>query len=147
MIPAKVKIPACMALIALFGLVHAADPPNISGTWLNGEGDGLIEITQDGTGISGVIKGPADPSDERPNADTKNPNPELRDRPLTGLQLFDGFEYKGKGRWKGGTIYDPNSGNTYKCIVTRVDDDTLKVRGYIGVSMLGRTETWTRVGD
>ena len=74
-------------------------------------------------------------------------HPALRERPLIGLEIFEGFEYKGKGRWKGGTIYDPNSGNTYRCIVTRVDDDTLKVRGYIGVSLLGRTELWQRVRD
>jgi len=71
----------------------------------------------------------------------------LRDRPLTGLDLFAGFAYDGDGRWTGGTIYDPNSGKTYRCIITWVDGNTLKVRGYIGVPMLGRTETWTRVPD
>ena len=85
--------------------------------------------------------------DERPDKDENNPDPALRERPLTGLELFTNFSYDGDGRWSGGTIYDPNSGKTYRCIITWVDADTLKVRGYIGVPMLGRTETWTRVGD
>jgi len=61
--------------------------------------------------------------------------------------LFEGFKYEGKGRWAGGTIQDPNNGKTYRCIVTYVDENTLKVRGYIGVSLTGRTETWTRKED
>ena len=71
----------------------------------------------------------------------------MRERLLTGLELFRGFSYDGDGRWTGGTIYDPNSGKTYRCIITWLDKDTLKVRGYIGVPMLGRTETWSRVPD
>ena len=63
------------------------------------------------------------------------------------LNLFSGFEYAGDGRWKGGTIYDPNSGKTYRCVVTLVDANTLEVRGYVGVPLLGRTETWTRRKD
>ena len=100
-----------------------------------------------GDGLSGVIAGSPNASEERPDTDEKNPDPALRDRPLIGLELFAGFEYKGKGKWKGGTIYDPNSGKTYQCIITRVDANTLKVRGFIGVSLLGRTELWTRVPD
>ncbi len=68
-------------------------------------------------------------------------------RMLFAVALLAGFEYEGDGRWSGGTIYDPNSGKTYRCIVTKVDDSTLKVRGYIGVPLLGRTETWTRKTD
>jgi uncharacterized protein (DUF2147 family) len=94
-----------------------------------------------------VIKGSPNASPERPDKDEKNPDPALRDRPLVGLSLFAGFDYDGDGRWSGGTIYDPNSGKTYRCIVTIVDDDTLKVRGYVGVPLLGRTEIWTRKKD
>jgi uncharacterized protein (DUF2147 family) len=57
---------------------------------------------------------------------------------------MDGFTYSGEGKWKSGRIYDPNSGKTYKCKVTPVNENTLELRGYIGFSLLGRTETWTR---
>jgi uncharacterized protein (DUF2147 family) len=125
----------------------AEQPPPIEGTWLSGDGDGWIEITRQGDGLSGVIRGSPNADDDRPDQDEKNPDPALRQRPLTGLELFSGFAYDGDGRWSGGMIYDPNSGKTYRCIITWVDGNTLKVRGYIGVPMLGRTETWTRVAD
>lgn len=132
-------------LFAALGAAPAQGVPPIEGTWLSGDGDGWIEITREGNGLSGVIKGSPNASDDRPDKDEKNPDPALRDRPLTGLELFAGFAWDGDGRWTGGTIYDPNSGKTYRCIITWVDEDTLKVRGYIGVPMLGRTETWKRV--
>lgn len=139
-----------LVIAGLFGMLSVAladGVPPIDGTWLSGDGDGWIEITRVGDGLSGVIKGSPNASDERPDLDEKNPDPALRDRPLTGLQLFSGFSYAGDGRWTGGSIYDPNSGKTYRCIVTWVDANTLKVRGYVGVPMLGRTETWSRVAD
>jgi uncharacterized protein (DUF2147 family) len=134
-------------LHAMFATSVAQDVPPIEGTWLSGDGDGWIEITLAGNGLSGVVSGSPNAGDDRPDRDEKNPDPALRDRPLTGLELFRGFSYDGDGRWSGGTIYDPNSGKTYRCIITWVDENTLEVRGYIGVPLLGRTETWTRVPD
>ena len=134
-------------LLAVFAASGALELPEVEGTWLSGDGDGWIEITHVGDGLSGIIKGSPNAGDDRPDRDVKNPDPALRDRLLTGLELFRGFSYDGDGRWTGGTIYDPNSGKTYRCIITWVDKDTLKVRGYIGVPMLGRTETWRRVPD
>ena len=142
-IAAVVSTALCLAL----SLATADGLPPIEGTWLSGDGDGWIEVTRKGNGLSGVIKGSPNAGEDRPDKDEKNPDPALRDRPLTGLELFSGFSYDGDGRWTGGTIYDPNSGKTYRCIITWVDRETLKVRGYIGVPMLGRTETWTRVPD
>lgn len=146
-IPALGRLISGTILLGGLSLSLANDMPPIEGTWLSGDGDGWIEITLAGDGLSGVIKGSPNEDDERPDKDEKNPDPALRERPLTGLELFTNFSYDGDGRWSGGTIYDPNSGKTYRCIITWVDADTLKVRGYIGVPMLGRTETWTRVAD
>ncbi len=77
--------------------------------------------------------------------DRENPDPALRSRPVIGLRIFEGFTYDGDGRWKNGTIYDPASGKTYSCKIRLQDDGSLKVRGFIGISLLGRTEIWTRV--
>ncbi len=55
-----------------------------------------------------------------------------------------GFAANGEGKWTGGRIYDPNNGKTYKCTLELANDGTLKVRGYVGISWFGRTETWTR---
>ena len=141
------KFTLAVLLVMSVATAYAEAPPDIGGKWLSGDGDGWIVISMTAEGLSGVVAGSPNPDEDRPDKDEKNPEPALRDRPLMGLELFSGFEYKGKGKWKGGTIYDPNSGNTYQCIITRVDANTLKVRGFIGVSLLGRTEHWTRVLD
>ena len=147
MIPAYRRAIAGILVSGALSLSYADSLPAIEGTWLSGDGDGWIEITVAGKGLSGVIKGSPNADDDRPDKDEKNPDPALRDRPLIGLELFGNFSYDGDGRWSGGTIYDPNSGKTYRCVVTLVDTNTLEVLGYIGVPMLGRTETWTRRED
>ena len=145
--PAISKCNLLLAVLCLLAVNRAAAVPPVEGTWLSGDGDGWIEITIRGNGLSGVITGSPTSGDDRPNMDEKNPDPALRSRPLTGLQLFAGFTWDGERRWTGGTIYDPNSGRTYRCIITWVDHDTLQVRGYVGVPILGRTESWKRLPD
>jgi len=117
----------------------------VEGLWLSGDGDGWVEVRREGAGLSGIIQGSPNENTDGVRTDSKNPDRKLRGRPLKGVELFANFKYEGDDRWSGGTIYDPNSGKTYKCIVTLVDEDTLKVRGYIGFSLIGRTETWKRV--
>ena len=145
--PAIAAVLSAGLCLAALSPAAADGLPPIEGTWLSGDGDGWVEITRRGNGLSGVVKGSPNASEDRPDKDEKNPDPALRNRPLIGLELFRDFSYDGNGRWTGGTIYDPNSGKTYRCIITWVDRATLKVRGYIGVPMLGRTETWMRVPD
>lgn len=88
---------------------------------------------------------PGDPQAGRPKADRLNPDPGLRGRPILNMPLMEGFRYDG-GAWEGGRIYDPETGRTYKCVLRLTDDGTLKVRGYVGVSLLGRTTVWRPVG-
>ena len=62
---------------------------------------------------------------------------------IKGMVIVEGLELNGK-TWEGGTILDPKSGKTYSCYITFENDNTLKVRGYIGFSLLGRTQKWIR---
>jgi uncharacterized protein (DUF2147 family) len=81
-----------------------------------------------------------------PKEDHNNPDPALQSRPIIGLVLMEGFVFNGKDTWHKGTIYDPDNGKTYKSVARLSDDgSTLKVRGFIGFSLLGRTTEWTRV--
>jgi uncharacterized protein (DUF2147 family) len=125
----------------------AAAPADIAGTWLSGDGDGLIEIRVDGAAISARILGSPNNDPERPRTDVKNPDPALRDQPLVGLDIFAGFSYDGDNRWSGGFIYDPNSGKTYRGKLRLAGPGRLEVRGFIGISLIGRTETWIRQPD
>ncbi len=119
---------------------------SVEGVWLSADGTGWIKIELGAAGLIGSIAGSPDESGQRKptDKDDLNSDPALRDRLLLGLTIMDGFTYAGEGKWKNGRIYDPNSGKTYKCKLTLVDENTLELRGYIGISLLGRTETWTR---
>jgi uncharacterized protein (DUF2147 family) len=66
-----------------------------------------------------------------------------KDAPIVGMTLMRDMEKDGK-EWSGGYILDPSSGKEYKCIIKLDGDDKLKVRGYIGTPLLGRTQYWYR---
>ena len=136
----------CFAIGLLTEGLNAQDELVIQGTWLNGDHSGWIELIVAGSELRGRIVGsPDDPQNKKPSRlDLENPNEELRSRELRGLAILSGFHYEGDGRWAGGRVYDPNSGNTYKGTITLVDNNTLKLRGFVGISLFGRTETWTR---
>lgn len=66
-----------------------------------------------------------------------------KDKPITGMIIL--WDLEGSGdNWKGGKILDPNNGKTYKCKLSLKDENTLDVRGFLGISLLGRTQTWYR---
>lgn len=76
--------------------------------------------------------------------DTNNPDPKLRNRDLVGAVILQNFTFTGES-WESGTIYDPNSGKTYDCILKVKDkNQKLDIRGFVGSAMFGRTSTWSR---
>ena len=115
-------------------------PDAIVGEWLTAAKDGKVQIYKSGNKFFGKISWV-----NRPNGkDTNNPDPKLRDQNLIGLVILKDFSFNGKDKWEEGTIYDPNNGKTYSCAIRLKNEKTLEVRGYIGISLLGRTEVWTR---
>ena len=73
----------------------------------------------------------------------KEPNPALRERDVLGVELFTNFIFK-DGTYEDGKIYDPESGKTYDCKMS-FSGKSLKVRGYIGITLFGRTEMFERI--
>ena len=67
-----------------------------------------------------------------------------KDKPILGLDILNGLKENGE-EWSGGKILDPKNGKYYKCYVKLVEANKLKLRGYIGISLIGRTEYWYRV--
>ncbi len=121
----------------------ATDPAlaRIAGNWLTEPRDGIIEITVDAKGgLEGKIVGGNQPG----RKDEKNPDPARRGAELRGQVILKDMRYEGEGRWSGGTIYKPDNGTTYKCKIELAGDDVLKVRGFVGVALLGVTQKWTR---
>ena len=86
------------------------------------------------------------PNDENgnPKKDPLNPNKDLRDRARLGLVMMTNFAYQKDNVWDGGTLYDPKTGKTYSGMITLKNKNTLDLRGYVGIALLGRTSTWTR---
>ena len=80
----------------------------------------------------------------KPILDKNNPDAGKQTRPVLGLVILTGFRFD-TDAWDDGDVYDPEKGKTYSCTMTLKDKNTLKVRGYIGISLIGRTEVWTRV--
>ena len=77
--------------------------------------------------------------------DSNNPDASLRSRQLCGMQIGSGFKVDSDGsKAEDGTLYDPKSGKTYTGALAS-NGDVLKLRGYIGIKMFGRSEEWTRV--
>lgn len=123
---------------------------DILGVWMNEDKDAHVKIYQEGDKYFGKIvwiKDPIDPETGEPKLDKHNPDPELKTRPSLGIQLLTNFVWDGD-EWDDGDIYDPKNGKTYSCYMKFPDEtdlDTLKIRGYVGISLLGRTTYWTRV--
>lgn len=118
----------------------------IIGSWLNQEKAAKIEISQQGKKFFGKIAWLREPYENgNPKTDNKNPDKSRHNDPIIGLVMLKNFEFDGKSTWEGGTIYDARTGKTYSSYMTLQADKTLKVRAYIGVSLLGQTTIWTRV--
>lgn len=145
----------CLAFCLWAGAAAASEKEAVLGLWRTPpdakNGAAIVEIRQKGEGLSGHIvwlEKPVYPPDHpaagQPKVDRENPYPNLRTRPVLGLEILTGFHWDGK-RWVDGEVYDPVSGNTYRATVTPESRDRLWLRGYVGVPLLGRTEVWTRV--
>jgi uncharacterized protein (DUF2147 family) len=135
------------------GAAISANADDIVGVWFNGEKDAQIEIFKCGEKYCGKIvwlKDPNYPEGSKdgipgtPKIDHHNPDPAHRKDPIIGLQIVHDFVFAGDDRWKDGRVYDPKSGKTYSGKMTLVSPRQLKLRGYIGISLIGRTAIWTR---
>jgi uncharacterized protein (DUF2147 family) len=120
---------------------------DIVGIWLTGGKEpAKIQVYRSANNFYGKITWLQNPVENgKPRVDSNNPDKNKRNNPVIGLQILNGFQFNGNDEWTGGEIYDPESGKTYKSFISLKDKNTLKVRGYVGISLFGRTEIWTRV--
>ena len=135
-----------LLLVVLPAGTLLANPDALLGVWKTGEGTGMVQITKRGDKYYGRVvwlKVPTNP-DGSARVDANNPDEKLRSRPLKGLENLRDFKFVGNNRWEEGRIYDPKNGNDYACEIKLIDENTLEVRGYIGVAMFGRTDVWKR---
>lgn len=132
-------------MLAMMLAAAALGPANgVTGRWITETRHGVVEITPCGTAICGqLIDSDVIRADPR-KRDDNNKDVALRQRPLKGLAMLQGFHANGS-RWDGGSVYNPDDGGTYHGTISVIDTKTLKVRGCI-VWPLCKSQIWKRIG-
>ena len=116
----------------------------VLGKWWFPKKNGQFEIKK----TNGIYAGRVVAYDVPDALDKHNPNPKLAARKFVGIEMLSNFKYdSAKNQWTEGTIYDGDSGKTYKCSLWFEEGkpDELCARGYVGISLFGRTEVFRRV--
>jgi len=124
--------------------IRAAETALPIGLWKNE--DATFEIFENDGKLSARIVALKEPktAEGKEKTDIHNPDRSKRNRPIIGLVFMSGFNRKSDTRWENGAIYDPKSGNTYSCFMELDGPNRIEVHGYIGISLIGRTDVWTR---
>ncbi|MEW5724515.1 MAG: DUF2147 domain-containing protein [Thermodesulfobacteriota bacterium] len=145
------KLPLILMVVlflvpTLGALALAQDGDAVLGKWTVAGGKAIIEIYKCKDKYCGKIIGLREPKnpDGTDKLDVNNPDESKRTRPLMGLVLLWGLKYVGDNKYEDGGIYAADTGKTYNSKMT-LKGDQLDVRGFMGISLLGRTDTWTRV--
>lgn len=125
-------------------LAHAEIPDPATGLWLTQNERSVIEVKPCDQGLCGNIYWIIDGGMQ---TDANNPYESKRDTPMCGLSILWGFEKEGVGEWQNGNIYKADDGDLYSADLEMRDNGTLKVRGYLGVSWIGKTQIWTRASS
>ncbi len=130
-----------------FNVFVNAQKYGVTGKWktiddLTGEAKSIVEIYENSGKIYGRV---IEIFDERKRKDLCNEcSGEDAGKPVLGLIIIKGLSKNGE-EYDSGTILDPKNGKLYKCYIALEDKDVLKVRGYIGISIVGRTQYWQRM--
>jgi uncharacterized protein (DUF2147 family) len=149
----RLTVHILMILLLLLPAAVYAGADDILGVWNNQEKTAKIELFKCGVKYCGRIvelKEPNYPEGSRegapgtPKLDNNNPDPVLRKMPRLGLIIVRDFVPAGENKWIDGKVYDPKKGKTYRGKMTLVSPNQLELRGFIGISLFGRTATWTR---
>jgi uncharacterized protein (DUF2147 family) len=130
------RFAAALLLVALPTTAQAATP--ITGKWVTDDQKAIVTIQPCGSALCGHVTRLLKVTAGVPKTDVRNPDPALRSRPMLGLAVLTEFTDSGSD-WRG-KIYSPEEGKTYKSIVSRNPDGTLKVKGCI--SFFCRTLIW-----
>ena len=142
---------ACTSLMALASMMTPALAQEASpvGLWKNsddadGKPKALIRITETRGELSGKIEKLYLSPGENPNPRCDKCTGEKKDQPVIGMVFMSGLK-KQDSEYSGGEIVDPDNGKVYRSKLTLVDGGKkLNVRGYIGMPMFGRSQTWVR---
>jgi len=127
----------------------AASPIGYWRQWddVTGRPHSVIQIWEKDSVLYGkILKGYPDENGVLPPKNCLKCKGDFYNKPMIGMTILTGFTQSSDNQWSGGQIMDPDSGKTYSCQLTLIEDGKkLKVRGYVGVTLLGRTQVWERI--
>ena len=131
-----------VALLGMNSFAFAQD--KIEHIWYNQEKTAKIQVykARDNKFYGKIIWLKEPTKNGKPKVDENNPDEKKQDQPILGLLILKGFSKDGDNAYEDGTIYDPKNGKTYSCKI-KYKGNSLDVRGYVGISLIGRTTTWT----
>lgn len=134
-----------MLFVIFVNIIAKAQSDKIEGLWYNDIRSAKIQITKDSySKFNGKIVWLKEPlKDGKPKIDELNTDQKLHTRPMIGLPVLANFIKDGDNKYTGGSIYDPKNGKTYSCNIN-YKGNKLDIRGYIGISLFGRTTIWER---
>jgi uncharacterized protein (DUF2147 family) len=106
----------------------------------------LIRITRSNTGLySGVVEKIIPAPGDDPDPKCEDCRDHRRNQRVLGMQIIDGLRRTADMKYEGGEILDPDDGRVYRLRITVLGDGTrLDVRGYLGISLFGRSQVWQR---
>jgi uncharacterized protein (DUF2147 family) len=141
------RLPACSLLLLASATALAAPSAGVRGDWQTPT-NSIVRIAPCGASnasdptmcLTVVRLSPSAPE----TTDQQNPDAALRHRPLCGLTVGTGFQQSDTAHLADGQLYDPKTGHTYQGTITAAGD-ILRLRGYVGIALFGRNETWQRV--
>jgi uncharacterized protein (DUF2147 family) len=136
-----------LAALPLVHGVSAEDKPGdaILGEWWTENNQGRVSMARYKDGTYRGTTTCCEHKDDRdnPNIDIHNPKPEHRNRSTTGIVLIWNLKFE-DGQYVDGRVYNPRDGKTYRMKMEVIDKETLKIRGYMGIELLGQTQIWKR---
>jgi uncharacterized protein (DUF2147 family) len=110
----------------------------------SGKPKSIVAIWEDGGKLFGKVEKLLDPDRPEPDPKCTKCEGDLKDKPILGMRIMWDLKKDGD-KWSGGKILDPNNGKSYRCNITLAEGgQKLMVRGFIGMALLGRTQTWIR---
>jgi uncharacterized protein (DUF2147 family) len=124
-----------------FILCNSQNANDVLGFYMNPSGEGIIKVFEDHGKYHGKLVWMKNPE----KLDKNNPDKNKQGQKILGSVIFKDFIYAGDNLWKDGSIYDPKNGKTYDCKITRDEKGNLNIRGFIGISLIGRTEYFVKV--
>lgn len=137
-----------LTTLLLVHLEKSVKPDRIVGKWMSEDKDMAVEVFKVNDQFAGrLVWFACDPATPEMDSfrDSNNPDPKLRNRLWLGMLVMNNLKFDGQGEWNGGSIYDPNSGRTYKSTIHLTSSQQLIVRGYWGIELFGKSLKFNKI--